>query len=75
MTAVETLVPITLCTPRAKPSRRPTQPRGLVETWLWRIRYRFELQEKAKGDPHFIADIGLKRHEVEAEVGKPFWKR
>ncbi|MDK1374550.1 MULTISPECIES: DUF1127 domain-containing protein [unclassified Sinorhizobium] len=49
--------------------------RGIIATWDKRIRFRWELEQKSKDDPHLIDDIGLTRHEVEAEIAKPFWQR
>lgn len=49
--------------------------RSIVATWRWRIRFRRELAQKSKGDPHLIDDIGLTKRQVEAEIAKPFWQR
>ncbi|MCA1443307.1 DUF1127 domain-containing protein [Ensifer sp. IC4062] len=49
--------------------------RSILVTWDERIRFRWDLAQKAKDNPHLIDDIGLTRHEVEAEVAKPFWRR
>jgi uncharacterized protein YjiS (DUF1127 family) len=48
---------------------------GVIATWRRRIRFRWELEQKAKANPHLIDDIGLTRSEVEAEIAKPFWQR
>ncbi len=49
--------------------------RGILATWRWRARYRRELAQKSRHDPHLIDDIGLRRAQVEAEIAKPFWLR
>ncbi|MBB4186572.1 uncharacterized protein YjiS (DUF1127 family) [Sinorhizobium terangae] len=49
--------------------------RRIFATWDQRIRFRWDLAQKAKDNPHLIDDIGLTRHEVEAEIAKPFWRR
>ncbi|THK39547.1 DUF1127 domain-containing protein [Ensifer sp. MPMI2T] len=49
--------------------------RSIVATWNERIRFRRDLEQKAKDNPHLIDDIGLTRHEVEGEIAKPFWRR
>jgi uncharacterized protein YjiS (DUF1127 family) len=49
--------------------------RSIIATWRWRIRFRWELQQKSKDNPHLIDDIGLTTQQVEAEVDKPFWQR
>ncbi|NRP73865.1 hypothetical protein ILFOPFJJ_04783 [Ensifer psoraleae] len=48
--------------------------RSIVATWSERIRFRWELEQKLKHDPHLIDDIGLTRQQVEAEIAKPFWQ-
>jgi uncharacterized protein YjiS (DUF1127 family) len=49
--------------------------RSIIATWRWRIRFRWELEQKSKDNPHLIDDIGLTRRQVEAEIAKPFWQR
>jgi uncharacterized protein YjiS (DUF1127 family) len=49
--------------------------RSMLATWRWRIRYRWELEQKLQDDPHLIDDIGRTRRQVEAEIAKPFWQR
>lgn len=49
--------------------------RSLLAAWRWRIRFRWELARKAQENPRLIADIGLTRRQVEAEIAKPFWRR
>jgi uncharacterized protein YjiS (DUF1127 family) len=44
----------------------------LLLTWYERARQRRQLQ--ALSD-HMLHDIGLGRVDVEAEAGKPFWRR
>ena len=48
--------------------------RGIIATWRERGRFRRELEETAKANPHLIDDIGLKRWQVEAEIAKSFWQ-
>lgn len=48
--------------------------RGMIATWRERIRLRRHLGQMAKANPHLIADIGLTRRQVEAEIAKPFWR-
>ena len=57
--------------------RRPYQLaalRSIIATWEERKRFRCELEQKLKDDPHLISDIGLTRLEAEAEIAKPFWQ-
>jgi uncharacterized protein YjiS (DUF1127 family) len=49
--------------------------RSMIATWRERIRFRRELAQKSKANPHLIEDMGLKRWQVEAEIAKPFWRR
>ena len=49
--------------------------RSIIATWRKRRCFRRDLEEMAKANPHLIADIGLKRWQVEAELAKPFWQR
>ncbi|PDT52789.1 MULTISPECIES: DUF1127 domain-containing protein [Sinorhizobium] len=48
--------------------------RSIIATWGERIRFRRELEQKLKDDPHLIADIGLTQRQFEAEIAKPFWQ-
>ncbi|CAN7375569.1 DUF1127 domain-containing protein [Mesorhizobium sp. LjNodule214] len=43
-------------------------------TWRERIRFRWELEQMSKDNPHLIDDIGLTKRQVEAELAKPFWQ-
>ncbi|PST24225.1 hypothetical protein C7U60_09170 [Mesorhizobium plurifarium] len=61
-------------------AQRPRRHCGLaalrivIATWDERKRFRFELEQKLKDDPHLISDIGLTKLEAEAEIAKPFWQ-
>jgi len=44
-------------------------------TWRERIRFRWQLRQMSKDNPHLIDDIGLTRQQVEAELAKRFWQR
>ncbi|PWK60750.1 DUF1127 domain-containing protein [Aminobacter sp. AP02] len=48
--------------------------RNIIATWDQRKRFRRDLEQKWKDDPHLIDDIGLTRPQVEAELAKPFWR-
>jgi uncharacterized protein YjiS (DUF1127 family) len=48
--------------------------RSMIATWGERIRFRSELEQKSKDNPHLIDDIGLTKRQVEAETAKPFWQ-
>lgn len=48
---------------------------NMIATWRWRRHYRWELEERARSNPHLIEDIGLTTREVEAEIAKRFWQR
>ncbi|MCA1404451.1 DUF1127 domain-containing protein [Ensifer sp. IC3342] len=48
---------------------------SILATWDERIRFRWDLEQKAKDNPHLIDDIGLTKDQVEAEIAKPFWRR
>lgn len=54
---------------------RPATPRSVVATWRWRMRFRWELDQKSKDDPRLIDDICLTTRQVETEIAKPFWQR
>lgn len=66
---------------RADVSRRYlTVLRGIIaawreRTWRERIRFRWQLRQMSKENPHLIDDIGLTRQQVEAELAKRFWQR
>lgn len=50
--------------------------RSMIAAWRERKRFRWQLKQMAKGNPHLIDDIGLTRRQVEAEVARlPFWQR
>lgn len=49
-------------------------PVSLFATWRWRVRFRWELAQKARASPHLIDDIGLTKQQVEQEIAKPFWQ-
>ncbi len=49
--------------------------RSMIATWRWRNRFRWELEQMSKANPHLIDDIGLTRRQLEAEIAKPFWQR
>lgn len=49
--------------------------RSIVAAWDERKRFRWELEQMAKDNPHLIDDIGLTRRQVEAEIAKPFWRK
>jgi uncharacterized protein YjiS (DUF1127 family) len=61
--------------PAARTHDGPATLQNLVASWRWRMRYRRELLQKARHDPHLLEDIGLTRRQVEAEIAKPFWRR
>ena len=48
--------------------------RNIIVTWSERMRFRFELEQKLKDDPHLIDDIGLTRRQFEDEISRPFWQ-
>lgn len=45
-----------------------------IATWQERQRFRRNLREMSDANPHLLADIGLSRRQVEAEIAKPFWQ-
>jgi uncharacterized protein YjiS (DUF1127 family) len=49
--------------------------RSIIAAWDERKRFRWELEQMAKDNPHLIDDIGLTRRQLEAEIAKPFWRR
>ncbi|WP_246591374.1 DUF1127 domain-containing protein [Aminobacter anthyllidis] len=58
----------------APPQARRASLLGTIATWRWRIRFRWELEQKLKADPHLIDDIGLTRRQVETEIAKHLWQ-
>lgn len=56
------------------PRRHLSTLRSIMATWDERKRFRWELAQKLKDNPHLIDDIGLTRRQVEAEIAKPFWQ-
>lgn len=72
--------PGTLARPADVPIRHLATLRSIIaawreRTWRERIRFRWELEQMSKANPHLIDDIGLTRRQVEAEIAKPFWQR
>ncbi|MDX3973754.1 DUF1127 domain-containing protein [Shinella sp.] len=58
-------------------SNRPsslTVLRNTITIWDKRQRFRWDLAQKSKANPHLIDDIGLTTQQVEAEIAKPFWQ-
>jgi uncharacterized protein YjiS (DUF1127 family) len=50
--------------------------RSIIATWREQTRFRWELKQMSKDNPHLIDDIGLTRRQVEEEIAKlPFWQR
>ena len=47
--------------------------RSVIATWRERIRFRWELEQMAKDNPHLIDDIGLTKRQAEEEIARPFW--
>lgn len=52
----------------------PAKLRHMLDRWRDRIRFRWDLAQMAKANPHLIADIGLTERQAEAEIAKPFWR-
>ena len=48
--------------------------RNMIAIWDERQRFRWDLAQKSKANPHLIDDIGLTKRQVEAEIVKPFWQ-
>jgi uncharacterized protein YjiS (DUF1127 family) len=48
--------------------------RSIIAAWEERKRFRWELEQMSKDNPHLIDDIGLTKRQVEAEIAKPFWQ-
>ncbi|RWM89908.1 MAG: DUF1127 domain-containing protein [Mesorhizobium sp.] len=61
--------------PTEKLRRHLTTLRSIIAAWDERKRFRWELEQMSKDNPHLIDDIGLTRRQVEAEIAKPFWRR
>ena len=55
--------------------RHLTTLRSIIATWRERIRFRWQLRQMSKDNPHLIDDIGLTIQQVEGEIAKPFWER
>jgi uncharacterized protein YjiS (DUF1127 family) len=47
--------------------------RHMIAVWRLRRRFRWDLEQLAKDNPHLIYDIGLTRWQIEAEIAKRFW--
>jgi uncharacterized protein YjiS (DUF1127 family) len=47
---------------------------SIIATWGERKRFRWDLEQMSKANPHLIDDIGLTRRQVAAEIAKPFWQ-
>ena len=47
---------------------------GILANWRWRIRFRWELEQKWRSDPHLIDDVGLTTRQVKTELTKHFWQ-
>jgi uncharacterized protein YjiS (DUF1127 family) len=59
----------------AEVSRRHlTTLRSIIAAWDERKRFRWELEQMLKDNPHLIDDIGLTRRQAEAEITKRFWQ-
>jgi uncharacterized protein YjiS (DUF1127 family) len=54
--------------------RHLTTLRNMIATWDERKRFRWDLEQMSKANPHLIDDIGLTSRQVEAEIAKPFWQ-
>ncbi|RUV73064.1 MAG: DUF1127 domain-containing protein [Mesorhizobium sp.] len=67
--------PETPVEPAEMPRGHLTTLRSIVAAWDERKRFRWELEQMSKDNPHLIDDIGLTRRQVEAEIAKPFWRR
>ena len=48
--------------------------RNIIAVWRARRRFRWDLEQIARDNPHLIDDIGLTKRQVEAELAKPFWQ-
>ena len=50
--------------------------RNIIATWRQRTRFRWDLKQMARDNPHLIDDIGLTTQQAEEEIAKlPFWQR
>lgn len=58
----------------ARADRSDATPRSIIAIWSERIRFRWQLAQMARANPHLIDDVGLTPHQVEAEIAKPFWQ-
>ncbi|CCV10194.1 DUF1127 domain-containing protein [Mesorhizobium sp. STM 4661] len=54
--------------------RRMTTLRSIIATWREQTRFRWDLKQMSKDNPHLIDDIGLTKRQVEAEIAKRFWQ-
>lgn len=46
----------------------------LFSIWLNRVRQRRNLRDSLIANPHLMEDIGMTRHELDAEISKRFWQ-
>lgn len=53
--------------------RRLVRPVQLLHTWLFRRRFRAELQRLSGLGPYLLDDIGLSVEKADKEASKPFW--
>lgn len=63
--------------PRPKPVSRYlslTKVWEPISTWRARRRFRWDLEQIARDNPHLIYDIGLSRWQIEVEIAKRFWE-
>lgn len=51
-----------------------TALRNMFATYRARRRFRWDLEQLARDNPHLIDDIGLARWQIEAEIAKRFWQ-
>ncbi|MEI5679912.1 MULTISPECIES: DUF1127 domain-containing protein [unclassified Mesorhizobium] len=49
-------------------------PRSIIATWSERIRFRWNLEQMVKANPHLIDDIGLTKRQADEEIAKRFWQ-
>ena len=61
-------------TPVSVALHRLTSLRGVIAAWEDRKRFRWDLEQMSKANPHLIDDIGLTQRQVAAEIAKPFWQ-
>lgn len=75
MTFVSVLTPA-----QHRPTAGSSQYRGLaalpqlIETWRARRRFRADLENALRDNPHLIPDMGLTTWQARAEVTKHFWE-